>query len=190
MSAESSPVFCDTISVICSMTALSGGDCASSTCAVPPSRITRLSMPVFASMSVSISDSAVIFSVSFASALDASDVAACVDALSVAVAAGPCDATELRAAGADVVFAWENAKIGAMDAKAAGKILAAGQDAAAMRKAAASYEELQNSPASAAARGCVDTIISEADTRKFVIGAFEMLYSKREERPDKKHGTI
>ena len=95
-----------------------------------------------------------------------------------------------RAAGADVVFAWENAKIGAMDAKAAGKILAAGQDAAAMRKAAASYEELQNSSASAAARGCVDTIISEADTRKFVIGAFEMLYSKREERPDKKHGTI
>ena len=95
-----------------------------------------------------------------------------------------------RAAGADVVFAWENAKIGAMDAKAAGKILAAGQDAAAMRKAAASYEELQTSTASAAARGSVDTVINEADTRKFVIGALEMLYTKREERPVKKHGTI
>lgn len=95
-----------------------------------------------------------------------------------------------RAAGADMVYAWPDTQIGAMDAKAAGKILAAGQDAAAMRKAAASYEALQANVASAAAHGFVDTVIDEADTRKFVIGAFEMLYSKREERPDKKHGTI
>ena len=43
---------------------------------------------------------------------------------------------------------------------------------------------------SAARRGLVDTIISDADTRKYVIGAFEMLYTKREDRPDKKHGTV
>ena len=29
-----------------------------------------------------------------------------------------------------------------------------------------------------------------ADTRKYVIGAFEMLYSKKEDRPSKKHGTV
>jgi acetyl-CoA carboxylase carboxyltransferase component len=33
-------------------------------------------------------------------------------------------------------------------------------------------------------------MIDPADTRKYVIGAFEMLFSKRELRPDKKHGTI
>ena len=55
---------------------------------------------------------------------------------------------------------------------------------------AAEYRELQNSVSSAAARGYVDTIISPADTRKYVIGAFEMLFTKREERPSKKHGTV
>ncbi len=42
----------------------------------------------------------------------------------------------------------------------------------------------------AAKRGYVDQIISAADTRKYVIGAFEMLFSKREDRPAKKHGTV
>ena len=27
-------------------------------------------------------------------------------------------------------------------------------------------------------------------TRKYLIGAFEMLFTKREERPSKKHGTV
>ena len=52
------------------------------------------------------------------------------------------------------------------------------------------YRELQNGVASAAARGYVDTVISPADTRKYVIGAFEMLFTKREDRPSKKHGTV
>ena len=38
--------------------------------------------------------------------------------------------------------------------------------------------------------GYVDTIISAEDTRKYVIGAFEMLFTKREDRPAKKHGTV
>ena len=42
----------------------------------------------------------------------------------------------------------------------------------------------------AARRGYVDTIMAPADTRKYLIGAFEMLFTKREERPAKKHGTI
>jgi len=49
---------------------------------------------------------------------------------------------------------------------------------------------LQSSPKSAARRGYVDAIIEPADTRKYVIGAFEMLFTKRENRPDKKHGTV
>ena len=55
---------------------------------------------------------------------------------------------------------------------------------------AAEYAALQDSPLSAAARGYVDTIIQPVDTRKYVIGAFEMLFTKREDRPAKKHGTV
>ena len=59
-----------------------------------------------------------------------------------------------------------------------------------LNEKAAQYRELQNGVASAAARGYVDTVISPADTRKYVIGAFEMLFTKREDRPSKKHGTV
>ena len=47
-----------------------------------------------------------------------------------------------------------------------------------------------DSAVSAAKRGYVDAIIEPADTRKYVIGAFEMLFTKREDRPAKKHGTV
>ena len=54
----------------------------------------------------------------------------------------------------------------------------------------AEYQALQSNVASAAARGYVDTVIAPEDTRKYVIGAFEMLYTKREDRPGRKHGTV
>lgn len=95
-----------------------------------------------------------------------------------------------KAIGADMVYAWENAEIGMMDASLAAKIMYAGADAATLNEKAAAYRELQSSVNSAAARGYVDTIISPADTRKYVIGAFEMLFTKREDRPAKKHGTV
>lgn len=95
-----------------------------------------------------------------------------------------------KSIGADMVYAWENAEIGMMDASLAAKIMYAGSDAKVLGEKAAEYRELQSNVASAAARGYVDTIISPADTRKYVIGAFEMLFTKREERPSKKHGTV
>ena len=55
---------------------------------------------------------------------------------------------------------------------------------------AAEYAALQSSAAAAAKRGYVDTIIAAEDTRKYVIGAFEMLFTKRDDRPAKKHGTV
>lgn len=93
-----------------------------------------------------------------------------------------------KAMGADMVYAWPNAEIGAMDAKAAAKIISA--DAASVKENAEAFAALQLNVASAAQRGYVDTIIEDADTRKYVIGAFEMLYTKRENRPDRKHGTV
>ena len=95
-----------------------------------------------------------------------------------------------KAIGADMVYAWPEAEIGMMDANQAAKIMYADADAATIREKAAEYKNLQSSPLSAAKRGYVDTIIEAADTRKYVIGAFEMLFTKREDRPAKKHGTV
>ena len=77
-----------------------------------------------------------------------------------------------------------------MDAKLAAKIMYDGEGADVLDAKAKEYAALQNSALSAAKRGYVDYIISAAETRKYVIGAFEMLYSKREDRPAKKHGTV
>ena len=95
-----------------------------------------------------------------------------------------------KSIGADLVYAWPTAEIGMMDAKLAAQIMYADADAETLNEKAAEYKELQSSPNSAAARGYVDAIIEPADTRKYVIGAFEMLFPKREDRPAKKHGTV
>ena len=95
-----------------------------------------------------------------------------------------------KSIGADLVYAWPTAEIGMMDAKLAAQIMYADADAETLNEKAAEYKELQSSPNSAAARGYVDAIIEPADTRKYVIGAFEMLFTKREDRPAKKHGNI
>ena len=95
-----------------------------------------------------------------------------------------------KSIGADIVYAWTTAEIGMMDANLAAKIMYANSDSATVKEKAAEYRELQSSPLSAARRGYVDTIIEPADTRKYVIGAFEMLFTKREERPMKKHGAV
>ena len=95
-----------------------------------------------------------------------------------------------KSVGADMVYAWDTAEIGMMDASLAAKIMYEGADASTLNEKAAEYKELQNGIASAAARGYVDTVIKAEDTRKYVIGAFEMLFTKREDRPSKKHGTV
>ncbi len=95
-----------------------------------------------------------------------------------------------KSIGADIVYAWPNSEIGMMEADLAAKIMYAGEDASVIREKATEYKELQSSPMSAARRGYVDSIVEPADTRKYLIGAFEMLFTKREDRPDKKHGTV
>ena len=95
-----------------------------------------------------------------------------------------------KAIGADMVYAWPEAEIGMMAADMAAKIMYTDADADTLKAKTEEYKALQSSPLSAAGRGYVDTIIEPADTRKYVIGAFEMLFTKREERPSKKHGTI
>ena len=95
-----------------------------------------------------------------------------------------------KSVGADLVYAWDSAEIGMMDASLAATIMYPGADAASLNEKAAEYRNLQSGVESAAARGYVDTVIAPADTRKYVIGAFEMLFTKREDRPAKKHSAV
>lgn len=95
-----------------------------------------------------------------------------------------------KALGADLTYAWPQAQIGTMDARLAAQIMYADADTALIAEKAAEYAAKQGSAAAAAGRGYVDAIIEPEDTRKYVIGAFEMLFTKREDRPVKKHGTV
>lgn len=101
-----------------------------------------------------------------------------------------------KSIGADLVYAWPNASIGMMDSTAAAKIMYAQEIAesddssALIQEKAAQYQAIQSSAYAAAKRGYIDDIVAAQDTRKRVIAAFEMLFTKREERPAKKHGTV
>lgn len=95
-----------------------------------------------------------------------------------------------KSLGADLTFAWDNATVGMMEADLAAKVMCDGKGADAVAEASKKYADLQNNIETAARRGYVDTIIAPCDTRKYLVGAFEMLFTKREGRPGKKHGTV
>ena len=94
-----------------------------------------------------------------------------------------------KAIGADVTYAWPDAVIGTMDAGMAAKIIYADKPEVIGEKTT-EYATLQNNVVSAAQRGYVDSIVEPVDTRKYIIGAFEMLYSKSVDTVAKKHGTV
>ena len=77
-----------------------------------------------------------------------------------------------------------------MDSKLAAKIIVDGKSADEIEQTAKDYDALQNGIESAAARGYVDQIVAPEDLRRQLIGAVEVLYSKREDRPFKKHGSV
>ncbi|HPQ47436.1 MAG TPA: carboxyl transferase domain-containing protein [Clostridia bacterium] len=98
--------------------------------------------------------------------------------------------------GADVVYAWPTAEIAVMGAEGAANIIfrqdiADSEDPITFR--AEKIEEYRNkfsNPYVAASKGYVDDVIDPAATRTYIVSALEMLQSKREDRPRKKHGNI
>ena len=94
-----------------------------------------------------------------------------------------------KSIGADLVYAWPTAKTGMMDAKLAAGIMYADKSADEITAKAKEYDELQSNILTAARRGYVDLIVEPADSRKYIIAAFEMLYTKRMDMPYKKHGA-
>ena len=94
-----------------------------------------------------------------------------------------------KSLGADLVYAWPDAKVGMMDAKSAAKIMYADASADVLDEKAREYEALQSNVENAARRGYIDLIINPADTRKYLIAGFEMLFTKKVDGPMKKHGA-
>ncbi len=79
-----------------------------------------------------------------------------------------------KSLGADLVYAFDSAAVGAMEASKAAKILSDdGTDLDAIQK---DYASLQDSALTAAAHGHIDRIVSMADARKYIIAGFEMFF--------------
>jgi acetyl-CoA carboxylase carboxyltransferase component len=98
--------------------------------------------------------------------------------------------------GADFVFAWPTAEIAVMGAEGATPIIfrkeieAASDPEAKQEEKIQEYRNLLYNPYIAASRGYVDEVILPRDTRPKIIKALELLSTKRETRPPKKHGNI
>ena len=97
---------------------------------------------------------------------------------------------------ADMVFAWPSAEIAVMGAQGAVNVIfrrdiqeAAGEDGK-RSELIKDYEEKFNNPYRAAELGLVDEVIEPGETRVKLIRALEMLRTKREHLPQKKHGNI
>ena len=92
-----------------------------------------------------------------------------------------------RGLGNDLCFAWPGAESAVMGAEGAVQILhrrAAPEDHAALRE---DYAERFLTPWQAAERGFVDAVIDPADTRAVVAGALDVLSSRCERLPGRKH---
>lgn len=101
-----------------------------------------------------------------------------------------------KSIGADLVYAWPTASISTMAPEAAARIMYASQieasenKAETLKAAADQFAREQASAEAAARRGYVDHIIAPESTRKYLVGAYEMLFTKREARPVKKHASV
>ena len=100
-------------------------------------------------------------------------------------------------ANANITYAWQGSVISPMTGEAAiqimwkDKIMASKGDAVKAREElAAQYEAEVADGVNAAVEGLVDDVIDPADSRKMVIAALEILSSKRDSNPPKKHGNM
>jgi propionyl-CoA carboxylase beta chain len=97
---------------------------------------------------------------------------------------------------ADMSFAWPTAEIAVMGSEGAVNVIfrkeirGAKDPISKRRELIAEYEEQFNNPYLAAERGYVDDVIEPADTRRRLIQSLQMLKTKREQVPPRKHGNI
>lgn len=91
--------------------------------------------------------------------------------------------------GADMVYAFPDSEIGLMEANLAAQIMYSGETSEVVNEKTQEYAQMQSS-LSAAKRGYVDCIVEPETIRKHIIYSFEMLFTKKESRLTKKHGTV
>jgi acetyl-CoA carboxylase carboxyltransferase component len=97
---------------------------------------------------------------------------------------------------ADVSFAWPTAEIAVMGAEGAVNVIhrrvitSADEPEAKRRQLIDDYEQRFSNPYVAAERGYVDDVIEPQETRRRLVQSLEMLRSKRETIPQRKHGNV
>jgi acetyl-CoA carboxylase carboxyltransferase component len=101
-----------------------------------------------------------------------------------------------KSIGADLAFAWPSAEIAVMDANGAANIIfrreieAAEDPVARKAELVEDYTERFANPYNAAERGYVDDVIDPRQTRRVLATSLEMLRSKKEQLPQRKHGNV
>src|SRR5574344_597032 len=92
--------------------------------------------------------------------------------------------------GADQVIAWPSAEIAVMGPAGAANIIFKKDEPELKKQHTDDYVERFATPYIAAERGMVDMVIEPKNSRAVVINALQMLQTKRETRPAKRHGNI
>ena len=100
--------------------------------------------------------------------------------------------------GADMVYAWPTSEIAVMGAKGAVEVISnyrkeineAENKVAKTQEKIDEYEKAFSIPYLAAERGYIDEVILPSETRERLVSALELLASKSEMLPPKKHGNI
>jgi len=101
-----------------------------------------------------------------------------------------------KSIGTDFSYAWPSAELAVMGPQGAVEIvyrreLADSPDPVARRsELVEEYTERYANPYIAAERGYVDAVIDPAETRRVLIRGLQLLASKREELPKRKHGNV
>jgi acetyl-CoA carboxylase carboxyltransferase component len=99
-----------------------------------------------------------------------------------------------KSLGADLAYAWPGAELAVVGPESAVDLLygaeLAGAPAERRRQLVDAYKEANANPYLAAERGYVDDVIEPASTRRVLHQALEMLASKRQDAPPRKHGNV
>ncbi|MBV8691149.1 MAG: acyl-CoA carboxylase subunit beta, partial [Actinobacteria bacterium] len=101
-----------------------------------------------------------------------------------------------KSIGCDLAYAWPSAEFAVMGPAGAVEILyrrdieAAADPVAKKAELLDEYNETFVHPYDAAERGYIDDVIDPADTRRVLVRSLDLLKSKREELPKRKHGNV
>ena len=101
-----------------------------------------------------------------------------------------------KSIGADLAFAWPTAELAVMGPQGAVEIVyrrelqQAADPTARRAELVEEYTERYANPYAAAERGYVDDVIDPAETRQKLVAGLQMLATKREELPRRKHGNV